>query len=296
MINVAMVSCTPLAGAPLETAKCLNKYASGRLNVRWIADSVAYGDGRRFPKDLLLGEDRAEALDVLEQADIIHIQNAHFSEVEKYFSTGKRIIAQFHSCPKLPTVGRYLQITPHCFTLNQPMQVREFPHLPQLPNLMDPEEYTPLEPRPIRSKPRILFAPTNDRNKFTVGSKGRAEILPMLESVREFFDVEVFSNLPYVQNLERKRQADILIDDVVNGTFNKTALEGCCFGLATITGSAFPGWLQANLGTLRETLLNLRDPENLLAVQKLGREWITEDYHPRKMADLYLQAYEKVLR
>ncbi len=109
-------------------------------------------------------------------------------------------------------------------------------------------------------------------------------------------DIEIFSELEYYKNLEVKRGADILIDDVVNNTFNKTAIEGCCFGLAVVSSSEGGGWVVSDIPMLEHTLLNLLDRKNLEAAKEFSRNWVLTKYHPRDLTNLYCQAYEKILQ
>jgi hypothetical protein len=284
---------TPLAGAPYETMKCLNKYSNGNLTIRWIANTDRYSGTRIFPRDLLWGGNREECENLLRSADVIHIQNQIPNDMLPLISN-KRLLAQFHSCPRHPSVDTIMKLTPHCYTISQPMQMKAFHDLPHLPNMMDPEEFVPA--KTDNPKPRLVFAPTNDWVSRALGSKGKDDVIPILNRLKNRAEIEIFSNLEYYSNLEIKRGADILIDDVINGTFNKTAIEGCCFGLAVVSGSEGGGWIPSDIYMLEKTLLNLLDGTNLNAAKKHSRDWIMTKYHPRYLTNLYCQAYEKVLQ
>lgn len=292
MIKVAMVSSTALAGAPLETMKCLNKYASGDLSVRWIAGRTSYGDGRVFPKDLLWHEDRGAALSVLRDADVIHIQNGYQIGMEPYFSD-KRILCQWHSVPQQAAFYQFKDVCRHQYTIMQPMQMGVYHELKPLPNMMDPEEYRPIERH--NPMPMVVFAPTNDWPVKMPGSKGKAEVEHILR-VQTGFDKTVFNRDHYEYNLVRKSQGDILIDDVVAPSFHKTTIEGCCFGLAVITGAPNQKWVQADLSTLPESLFKLvHEPEYLAMVKESCRNFVETDYHPKNLVGMYLEAYKRCL-
>ena len=292
-MNIVFVSMTPLAGAPFETMKCLNKYSNGELKVRWITNTDRYSGSRVFPHDLLWGENRKECEQFLREADVIHIQNQMPSDIVSFLE-GKGVLAQFHSCPRQPSVDNIMKFTKHLYTISQPMQMRAFKELPNLPNMMDPEEHTP--EISTREKIRVVFAPTNDWVSRSLGSKGKDDIIPMLRRLSNKCEPIIFSDLEYYENLKLKQSGDILIDDVVNNTFNKTAIEGCCFGLAVISGSAGGGWIPSDLYLLEKTLLNLLEPENLKFAKELSRNWIMTEYHPKNLVQLYCQAYSRVLK
>ncbi|NTV52304.1 MAG: hypothetical protein HGA76_04735 [Candidatus Firestonebacteria bacterium] len=273
--------------------KCINKYSSD-FHVRWLANENSYADGRVFPKDLIWNQDREDAQRVLRQADIIHIQNEVNPEWMPFIKN-KRILVQYHSCPvRQDVVTELTRWSRHQYTLMQPMQLRQY-GLRGLPNLLDPDEYTP-QPA-LRPQPRIAFAPTNAWKAGEVGSKASREVAEILGGFQDRAEVDVFGHLPYTENLDRKRNADILIDDVVNDTFHKTTLEGCCYGLAVLTSAPPGGWLQTNLEHLALYLrMLLREPEYLRDMQARSREWIMRSWHPRDMVQYYVEAYEKLLK
>lgn len=291
-MKVVMLSNTPLAGAPLEAMKCLNKYAG--INVRWVALKDRYHDGRVFPADLLWRADtEAECRRIMQQADILHIHNEIFPYAQD-IQKNKRLLVQVHSVPRRPSFQELSKLTRHVYTLLQPMQLREYQGLSGLPNMMDPDEYKPLMSNNRRK--RIVFAPTNTWTKEIAGSKGADEVVSILEKFRESADVDIFSNLAYTENLNRKRSADILIDDVVNNTFNKTTIEGCCFGLAVITSAEDGGWLRTLLPSLEMRLQQLlTDDEMLTKCKSMSRAWIETEWHPKNLVGMYMDAYKRML-
>lgn len=288
-MKVVMLSKTPLAGAVYETVKCLRKYAG--LDIRWIAIKNRYNDGRVFPKDLLWSENSDLCLKLIREADIIHMHNEIFPYAREIWEH-KNLVVQFHSVPKRADFDEMCKLTIHCYTLKQPLQEFEY-NLPGLPNLMDPEEYFPID-KPIGNKLKIVFAPTNDWPSSSKGSKGKYEVIKILDEFSAIADVEIFSNLPYEVNLKLKRESDILIDDVVNRTFHKTTIEGCCFGLVVLTSTISRGWLYADLNTLRDLISDLIDDYEKVKIWKMfSREWIKTEWHPKNLVNLYMEVYRK---
>lgn len=291
-MNVVMLSKTPLAAAPYEAAKCLNKYTN--IQVRWITVYDRYTDGRIFPKDLLWQEDTVECIKMIKDADVIHIHNEVFPYAADQLQ-GKRILVQFHSVPmRQQQFNELCSLSPHRYTLSQPLQMNEYSGLPDLPNLIDPEEYTPVER--TWDKIRIVFAPTNHWQRNERGSKGAGLVKTILEKFAERCDVQVFSNLSYRDNLERKRHADIVIDDVVGETFHRTSLEAACFGTVVINNLIQHGFMFSSIDSLERDLENLISNTELIAeYKKRSREWIETHHHPKDLCKLYVKEYKKIL-
>lgn len=288
-MNVVMLSKTPLAGAPWENAKCLNKYSNGEVSVRWVALKDRYLDGRIFPSDLTYGT--PEATKAIASADIFHVHNEIFPGLET-FRGGRKVLVQLHSCPLRATLNQMLALSQHQYTISQPMQTKAY-GLPGLPNMMDPEEYLPEEEAKLR--PRLVFAPTNEWPPHMIGSKGANEVKAILAGFTADFEIVFLSNMPYLLNLNVKRKADILIDDVVGNTFHRTSLEGCCFGLAVISSTQDGGWIFATLQNLRAVLQRLAREKDFVKESKArSRWWILNKWHPRNLVQQYLDAYKKI--
>ena len=287
-----MLANTALAGAPYECMKVLNKYTD--LEVRCITMKNHYADGRVFPKDLVWSLDSVEGTKLINEADIVHIHNEPFhGDPNGIFLESKKILIQGHSVPVRPLfTARLMPCTTHAYTITQPMQEHTYA-LPSLPNLIDPDEFQPIE----RSNPkmRIVFAPTNRWKSHLPGSKAQAEVINILKGFESIAEVDIFSNLPYEENLKRKQQADVIIDDVVADTFHRTTLEGCCFGACVLTGAKGP-WLKTSLVNLKATLhMLIKQPQVMKSVQKQCREWVTTVWNPKIQSQKYVEAYQKVM-
>jgi len=291
-MKVVMMSKTPLAGAPYENMCCLNKYTD--VKVRWICWRDRYADGRVFPSDLIWGRDTQACREVLKEADIIHIQNEIFNNADNIICD-KRKLVQFHSVPKRRTYDTFASMTKHVYTLSQPLQRREYHGLAGLPNMMDPEKYKPVDSRNW-DRVRITFAPTNKWNINMIGTKGMHEVTDVLNRLGGIADIKIYSSVSYVDNLDIKRNSDILIDDVINNTFHRTSLEGSCFGLAVITSTGEEGWIKCNIRNLEGTLRRLiNDRDELMKWKDKSRQWIEKWWHPIDMCEKFVRAYRECL-
>jgi hypothetical protein len=287
-VKVAIASKTPLAASPLELWKALRRYTD--VDARLINWTTRYPDGRSFPFDLVAGRDNDKIKATLAEADVWHINNYLPEGLAAQRNGHQRVIAQFHSIPKLGNWAALKAFADASYTIRQPLQEREY-GLPALPNIIDPDEY-----RPARRDEHLViaFAPTNKAPLSMPQTKGYAEVKRVLNSVALGRDVEVLviEGVSYEANLCLKQRAHILIDDVVTGNWHRTSLEGLCFGCAVINKNPSMPFVQASLATLRARLLWLIDhPATLAEIQEQGRVWVLQNWHAMDMVKLYVEAY-----
>ena len=110
------------------------------------------------------------------------------------------------------------------------------------------------------------------------------------------FEFDLIEGIPYEENLNRKRKADILIDDVdANFTkFHNSSLEAACFGAISLTnysGEDYP-FIKTDINTLKETLIYFfNNPEKLKEEQQKIVNWRKEKYTPTKLLEIYEDKY-----
>jgi hypothetical protein len=287
-VKVAIISKTPLASAPYELWKALRKYT--KIEASLILQKQSYPDGRTFPGQYRIDADGAKAM---LEADVWHVNNYWFPEIEALHTRKQPILAQFHSLPRLGNWNDLWKRARARYTISQPLHLKEY-EIPGLPNVFDPDEHQPA-PRPNEGPVRIAFAPTS---KAPVGwpcSKAYAEVkaaLDALEKEREFERIWI-EGRAYEENLAMKRRADILIDDITTGNFHRTSLEGAAFGCAVLNKLRAVPWVYADTGTIIETLKRLIDePGDLATYQEMARAWILSEWHPIELVKKYEKAYE----
>jgi len=288
-MRLVIFSRTPLAAAPWELYKALKKYTS--LDVSLVNQNYRYPDGRMFPYHLLLNMNGTASL-ALKKADIWHVNNYWHRELNTLHGSQK-IIAQFHSVPRLGNWRELMKRADACYTISQPLQEREY-KLPSLPNVIDPDEY-----RPIRraSTVRIAYAPTTKLPVNHVSSKGYYEVKKILDEIARERAVEIvwIEGKNYRENLRLKQSCHILIDDVVTGNWHRTSLEGACFGCAVLNRVKKVPFVFSNLKTLKEKLLQLIDSPAMLAdIQERTRLWVLQNYHAIDTIRKYKLAYGRL--
>lgn len=288
-MRVAIYSRTPLAAAPLELWKALRKYTD--VDARLINETLRYGDGRTFPGDMASGTEAAAA--VLKEAEVWHVHNYLPASLPGLRNGHTRVLAQFHSIPRLGNWQALMQFASLSYTIRQPLQEREY-RLPTLPNLIDPDEYRPIRrPGPVT----IGFAPTNRQPLGNPASKGRDEVRSVLDEVARETGAEIvwIEGVSYAANLEMKAHCHILIDDVVTGNWHRTSLEGACFACAVINRNTSAPFVFGSLPTLKEKLCWLvANRSALAALQEEARCWILQRWHAMDLVKEYVAVYKKL--
>ncbi|GAH67765.1 unnamed protein product, partial [marine sediment metagenome] len=255
-----------------------------------INNTARYRDGRRFPFHLLVSPINGTAMTALNESDLWHVHNYLMPQLV-LIKKQQKVIAQFHSLPRLGNWRALMNFADHCYTIKQPGQEKEY-NLKGLPNIIDPDEY-----RPIRRGPplKIAFAPSTQAPVGHPASKGYREVKAILNSVAEKRDVEIvwIEGRPYEANLRLKQQSHILIDDVVTGNWHRTSLEGACFGCAVLNKVMKTPFVYASIDTLEERILWLVDnPAVLSDFQERARLWVLQNWHAMDSIKEYIKAYE----
>jgi len=292
-MKLAIFSRTPLAAAPWELYKALKKYTT--VDVNLINGTARYNDGRIFPFHLLLTSPNGSSMRVLQESELWHVHNYLVPQLV-VIKTNQKVMAQFHSLPRLMNWKQLMGFADVSYTIRQPNQEEEYKELKALPNIIDPDEYRPRR----RTRPvKIAFAPSTRVPIGHPGSKGYAQVKMVLDSVARKREVEIvwIEGRPYEENLALKQQSHILIDDVVTGNWHRTSLEGMCFGCAVLNRIMKSPFVYATLKTLEERLLWLVDnPAILNDFQERSRLWMLQHWHAIDLVKEYVKAYEEVMQ
>jgi len=158
----------------------------------------------------------------------------------------------------------------------------------------NPDKHNPI--------PIVVFAPTN-RDSVGIGSKKYYDVLNIIENLKKKkipFVFDLVEGIPYLDNLNRKKTSDIIIDDVDTkfNKFHNTSIEGACFGAISLTnysGKDYP-FIKTDLRNLEKTLeYYLTNPKQLKEEQKKIVDWRKENYTPEKLLTIYEQIYNNLL-
>ncbi len=193
--KVIHFSITPLAGSPIRIVNALNSHTA--FKARHVVLLPYFYGTRIYETDLVWGKNKSEILEMMRQAEIIHLH--HFIHLEKnsfdinfkeMLKKGVRIIRQFHSDPE--TICRFSGVNPKEL-LEDPLpqlvisqyHERYFPKARLVPNIVPLYEESYLPQKDSKKEKIIFFAPTSFEPGFSSrwGSKGAVETLEVLSSV-----------------------------------------------------------------------------------------------------------------
>lgn len=328
--KVVHIAMTPLAGSPIRIVQALNTYTdvSARLlTVNPYPPTV----GRSYPTDLSWSnhDDRQTFISALENSDIIHLHHwMNFSHnplginFHDYLANGKKVIRQFHSNPSF--VARHAGLTPEAI-LNDPLpqltlpqlHERYYPRARVVPNIVPIEDPLYTNPVLIPDAPlSVYYRPSNTASAWSDRweTKGAPEVMAILNWASQHIpnlriDADL-NGLPYEEHIRRRSQCHVTIDDVVTGSFHLTSLESLaqsraviCYldarqllALAHFTGCSELPFINCSLEDLAPTLDALSKQSQLVKELGIrGRQWMQRYWHPKAMAEHYVNAYRDLL-
>lgn len=241
------ISYTPLAGAPIRIVNALNKYTDIKARLINLNPNI-YG-ARVFEEDLIWEKDKDEALEIITKADIICLHHwmrlddngfkINFLDITK---KNCKFVRQFHSNLDTITGGDYnlKQII-----INENIPKIVIPHYPErsilnakiVPNIIpiDDENYKP-NVKQDNDKPVIFYSYTFNNEGFSSrwDTKGYPEVSRLLQHFKDLANIKKITNTPFFECLKIKRESDIVIDDIITGSYHLTSLEALSQGKLTL--------------------------------------------------------------
>lgn len=322
-MKVVHLAMTPLAGAPIRLVQALN--ACTDVHARLVnLNPGAYGT-RTFDEDLDFTRDRAQALELLHEADLVHCH--HWMDLRAnpfgVDLSHKVVLRQFHSEPGF--VARHAGVDVQAIVDDPLPQVviaqfheRFYPRARPVPNLINfdaiDRTLQDLPAQAARRTPVVSFAPTSDvaagADRWnTKGAPETRALLGRLGAAHDFV-IDAFENLPHAESLRRKAAADVVIDELVTGSYHLSGLEALALGrptlgyldtrmvavLAALTGSDALPWVNVHLGAMADILPDLlKDSALCREVGQTSAAWMREHWATARMVDHYVRVYEDVL-
>lgn len=328
-MKVVHVALTPLAGAAIRVVNALNRHTE--VSARLVLLNPDAYEQRTFEGDLVWGQDKETVLPLLLGADVLHFH--HFFELEHNpfgidftkVSPRARFLRQFHTHPLTIAQGDRDRAR-HIVESDIPQLViaqyheRFFPRARVVPNIvpLTDELYRPI--RRVSSDPVLFFAPTVDYPAWSISqggtrwdTKGARETEALLRRVVKVCgkgQVTIRRNIPHEQCLREKQASDIVIDEMVTGSFHLSSLEALAQGLPTfayldsrcletlseLTGSNTNPWLNFRIEEAEGPLAELiKDDQLRKETGDFGRVWMENYYSDHEMIKHYVRAYEELL-
>ena len=313
----------PIAGAPLNLSRCLNKYQGSRVSSRHIAQSDR-NENRIFGQDIIIDSTPYHELrQVLEQADVIHFHN--FYKNQHLFRKhpdlwevvmGKKRVWQVHSQRSISWVRLTDALEdPHMkkLVIGQ-YHPREWPECEVVPNIIDIWDERLMPDWSVKNeKPRVVYSPSRI-NCTGWDNKSYTEVLPALQELvdAQIITAEVIHDTPYDECLSRRKKADIGIDEISTGSYHLTSLENLSLGLVTIAGldriqirtlcdlvgcleESLP-WVIANPKNLEGKILEtITDKNERLHLKRTrSRDWMMKYWDPGITTRRFVDIYERM--
>lgn len=309
-IKVVQLARIPCANSGYYLSQLINEY-SDIYTSRYILGSeysMKFPDKvpfRKFPTDLFWQTEKEECIKVIKEADIIHIHHGFWTETKEIqdLIKNKKVITTVYDL-SLENNNTYYQrklnISDLITIADQPAQKRVFSqwstnYIPLVNCLFDEN----IEKN--NKIPLIVYAPTNRFPITNSSSKGYNEVIKIIKNLKNKgckFQFDLIEGVSHEEDLNRKRKADIIIDDIINNTWHNTSLYAACFGAIAITGHSsteYP-FIQANLQTLEQTLeYYVNNPSILKYEQQKLSNWRKTNYTPEKLLNVYEKIYKSVL-
>lgn len=320
-IRVVTFSTTPLAGAPIRIVRALQRHTG--IEVRHV-------DLKRwdiFEHDHVHEEDPAKTLELAEQADILHLFNyldarsQEFAPVDfaALAARGKRLVRMFESTPMqvaahmgIPLDEVLYDPIPKLVIAQYPE--RFFPTARVVPNIVPQDDAAYLPNAKPTEGAGVVYCPSWWRGAWQErwDTKGMPETVAMLEDLhrRTGLPFRTIHKRPFVEAMEAKRHAAIVIDELVTGSYHLSSLEGLALGkpvlayldgrteavLRMVSGSDALPFVNVRLEDAAEVLVHLaRQRDERHAVGAEGRAWIDSYWRDAELVRHYVAAYEDLM-
>lgn len=315
---------TPLAGAPIRVVRALAEHTHVEARLVNLAPD-AYGM-RTFEEDLAWARDAEQATELVARADVLHLHhpidldsaaNPFGVAFRRLLKPGARVLLQWHSSPEFvlrchgDVARAWLESDAPQATMAQ-YHERLYPRARPLPLVVE------LGPAPLpaieRERPLVFFAPSTPRSAHAERweTKGAPEVLRVLRALekRRVLDVLHVHDVPFERCRELRRTADVVLDDVVTGSYHTTTLEALADGkaavahldprtrvvLAALARADELPIVDVHLEHLERALEALAT--DLALVREIGalsRAWMERRYAERDVVAHYVRAYEELL-
>jgi len=325
-MNILHLANTPLSNAPYNLMRV---QIEGGHYARLVLHRNTYCGRSRmvFPSDILLQSGRSnrekvsnpdfsreQLFALFSAADIIHCHNylldlyvfRIYPELKRYLKS-KLVVIQFHS-PRasLKNVEKNLrnEFVDRKFVVAQ-YQVRQFPQATPVPNAIPihDELFKPIDRR--NSPPVITYSPSNTILRGW-SDKGFTSTTRTLKKLHKICESRIITDTPYKECLEKKRSADIAIDEVITGSYHLNTLEALSQGQVAICGmdrqceNALQSYTQtyqnpikiSSPDNLEGMLIRLlRDADLLEHLKKESRKFMENHWSTEKLNKFFQKKY-----
>jgi GT2 family glycosyltransferase len=299
-MRLASYATTPVVGVPAILARCIN--ARTRYSCRCVWASGDYGNGLVCDGDLSWKHCPDSAFAELSAADVVVVHNGKVAPQHHSVLEGKTVITMAHNHMSNVNPAFVSRGMPGVVIGQYQATLPEFKGWTVVPNPVPLWEEA-FQPGIKNEVVTICYTPAVKNEQFPRGqnqywhSKGYDTTMRILEMLEARYGVRLLvirgGQVSHAEALAMKRQAHIVIDECVTGSYHRNSLEGLAAGCVVVNGvGLLPGVMDAicrcvgeeignpfnfaSLQTLEEVLQGLiqRGPEELAAQGALNRQWM----------------------
>jgi len=315
-IKIVQMAYIPCANSGFELSNLLNTYSS-KYQSRYILGVEYSGKNekipyRKFPIDLLWSKDKQQCIELLKDCDIVHVHHDIGSDpIIAEILKSKSVVwtlynltnsLQYKNDVKNKAYIEKVKMLSNIITVaDQSAQKKLFSDISEIKVPLIKMLFDTKYDR-NNNIPRIVFSPTNKTNE-GIASKRYDDVLKIIEQLKQEnyqFTFDLIEGVPYEENLYRKSQADIIIDDVDDRyeKWHNTSIEAACFGAVALTNYSdadYP-FYKTNINTLKQTLVEFLTNHTLLQQeQQKMLDWKSNQYTPYKLLIPYEKIYTDIV-
>ncbi|WP_152453199.1 hypothetical protein [Microbulbifer sp. THAF38] len=265
-------------------------------------------------------KDSGLAVELIKNADVIHIHNAVYRVVcDEIYELNPTASYVFQTHSGLREGPLYFDATEmmglpfkRFFTIAQAYP-RLYQNYEPVPNIIS----FPANPEPALiegGRPRVLFSPTHSR-KARWGGKGSKvleETLTSLSSLGRIEYVRPKSFLTPYELFSLRKTCQISVDEIITGGFHQVSLEALGAGTVCVNGSDYfsnlsfmsclgsldePPFFRVTEDDCVERMTDLvSSPDLILKYQQESLRFFDNYLRPEKLVSIYAQKYEELLQ
>ena len=309
---------TPLAGAPIRIVNALNKHTN--IKARFVNFSPDEYGARTFPEDITFANNREFIEFLISEADIVVAHHPiglrenkfgiNFKDIAK---SSCKFVQHFHSnyysyhmeSPCLKGYDAYCVI-PH-------YPERSFLGLEILPNIIPINDNECIPVNMHNKVPKVVFSASIRNKRFSSrwGTKGYVEVsrkMKKLSKKYRFEYSEIFDR-SYHEAMKTKQESDIVIGDIVTGSYHLTELEGLSMGkcvFCNLDGRSVQTlmsefackdipFVNVSLDELDDILYQVINKKLYKRIGEFSRIWIEKYYNDKYLIQRHVNFYNKVI-
>jgi GT2 family glycosyltransferase len=242
-LNIVSYATTPVAGVPAILARCIAERTAHRARCVWATDS--YGNGVRFQGDIQWTENPTTAREALEAANLIIVHNGKVDPAHHALIESKPAIVLAHNYAWNVDTQLVERGRPGAVVGQYQALLPEFRDWTAVPNPL-PFWEEAFQPGAKNDTVTVAYTPSGQHECYPPDhrlywhGKGYATTLRVLERLAARYPLQLNlirdRQLSHAESLAMKREAHIVIDECVTGSYHRNSLEGLAAGAVVVNG------------------------------------------------------------